>query len=445
MKKQIVFLLFIIHFISSSIVAQVRINTNFLDSIAYPIDTTFYVKRDFIPNALFANANIIGLGEATHGTKEFYVIKDYIFRNQVLFNNVRAFAIESDFCGMVRFNNYLLDNSKTIQSLPQEFDSSGIYSIYYTKELYDLFEWIKSYNLKQINNSDKIKVYGIDMQDPFSISKYIIENYPSLKQEDSLAYLELKNINNLYYPRREIKLKKKDIDKYIQLSDKLALLIKQNDEKKGDEILVRCIELLKQTFGLRYNNNQINQKKSFEPYSNARDKYMADNCIWIYQQISQQKTNDSGKLIVWAHNGHVGFDSDNDINDINGIPMGYFISRKDNIKYCSLGFSFGEGEVRMFDFDGPVRKFRPFLYNPSQKKNSIEYWLKDVKYPVFIIPFNQPNSPEIENFFSINKYQRMIGAKHQGNEDKDYISNPVNKSFNGIIFVRKGNSAESMN
>jgi erythromycin esterase len=294
-----------------------------LDSIAYPLDTASYLNKNFLPPGLLLEKDIIGLGEATHGTKEFYVIKDCIIRNQVLFNNVRALAIESDFCGMLRFNDYLLDNSKSLQSLYMEFDKSGIYGIYFTGEMYNLFRWIKTYNLKQSDNSEKVHVYGIDMQDPYAITKCILDNYSSLKEKDAGIYSELEDLNRLYFPRKEIKLEKKDIYNYISLSDTIASLIKQNTQKKDNEILLRCVELLKQTFELRLHNNNIDVKKRYDFYKDAREVYMADNCLWVYSYLSEHWKDPHCKLVVWAHNGHVAFGSiDND------YPMGYFINKK---------------------------------------------------------------------------------------------------------------------
>jgi erythromycin esterase-like protein len=99
----------------------------------------------------------------------------------------------------------------------------------------------------------------------------------------------------------------------------------------------------------------------------------------------------------------------------------------------------------MFDFDGSVKKYRPFMYSPPGKKNAIEYWLNEVKYPAFLLACDQFKEIRRDSFFSVNRYQRLIGAKHQNKEDKDYISMPVNKCFDGIIFIKRTTAAENVN
>jgi hypothetical protein len=60
-----------------------------LDSITYPLDTTSYLNKNFLPPGLFRGKDIIGLGEGTHGTKEFYLIAVLLF-NCRLFINQRS-------------------------------------------------------------------------------------------------------------------------------------------------------------------------------------------------------------------------------------------------------------------------------------------------------------------------------------------------------------------
>ena len=56
-------------------------------------------------NALFTDTRIIALGEATHGTHEFYAAKAEIIKYLVQHQNLKVVALETDFCDMEDINS----------------------------------------------------------------------------------------------------------------------------------------------------------------------------------------------------------------------------------------------------------------------------------------------------------------------------------------------------
>ncbi len=133
---------------------------------------------------------IIGLGEATHGNKEFQELKLTLLKKLVKDENVRAFALECDFSEGMEIDSYV--KSGKFQKNPSKIFS---FPIYHTNEMNDLINWIKKYNQ---NHDEKISFYGFDMQNPEK-SVNLVKDFVKKENIDfdikSLDVLEKDNIS----------------------------------------------------------------------------------------------------------------------------------------------------------------------------------------------------------------------------------------------------------
>lgn len=398
-----------------------------INQALFSLDTNTYLTKNFLPDKLFSETSIIALGESTHGTKEFYAIKDYITRNQVIHNSVKTIVIENEFCGLIGLNNYLLDNTKPLDSLLVEFDRSGIYGIYFTKEVFNMLAWLKKYNLDRSNPKEKVQLFGLDMQDPYSITQAIIERFSQFKVHDVTNYEKLLELNKLYFTRKEANLSKETIRSYMDLADKIALLVRLHVPPADSAFMLHLCKLLRQTMNLR-------EKGMSVEYRQKRDSFMAENAIWV-----QNNFNSPGsKMIIWAHNGHIAHTRLEGSDRMGNYLKSYFKDR-----YYAVNFVFDEGSVRIFDFND-TRKYKPFFYSSSTFKKSIEYTLKKAASSLFFLDVRNIKSSPINAFFSKNKYQRVIGANYQSNPKKDYLEMPVLQCFDGLIFIKQTRAAENI-
>lgn len=427
-------IVFIITFAGLRLPAQDTAAIKDINRTLFPIDTSNYLHKNFLPDGLFSKASVMALGESSHGTKEFYSIKDYIIRNQVIYNNVKVIVFENEFCGLIGLNNYLLDNTKPPDSLFAEFDRSGMFGIYFTKEVFNMLSWLKRYNLGKNDNSEKVQLFGLDMQDPYSITQTLIEHFPRLKTLDAVSYEKLAELNQLYYPRKEVNLSDEKVRSYKNLADKISFLIRQHISSADIALLLHLSNLLTQTMDLREKSRLIKYKGDKGKYGEKRDAFMSENVIWIQNNINTV----SGKMVIWAHNGHIA-----EAKLDGSYRMGYYLKSCFKNKYYAIDFVFDEGWVRIFDFKD-TKKYQPFFYPSSAFKKSVEYCLKKAASPLFFLDVSNSKTSSISDIFSKNRYQRVIGATYQSNPEKDYLEMPVLECFDGLVFIRKTSAAENV-
>ncbi len=260
---------------------------------------------------------IIGLGEATHGTKEFFEMKHRLFKYFVENFNHRVFAFEMDYGESLIFDEYVQTGKGDLVQLMKD---KMYFWTWNTVEVKNLLEWMKTYNQTKAE-SERIHIYGIDCQ-TFSYNvpellKRINVITPSLNENLTKLIGTLPRIENGY----KGELHDKIVEAKQLISENKNLIVTKSSLKEYS-IIEHLADIILQTdvYSIEIVTN---------PYTTLRDKYMADNVGWLSEQSSFP-------MSVWAHNLHIANDGSN---------MGAVLSQKYQEKYKTIGFSFANGTV----------------------------------------------------------------------------------------------------
>ena len=133
-----------------------------LEDALTPLTTSDPTARgdglDEIGNAL-ADHRVVGLGEATHGTREFFDLKHRVVRHLVEEHGLRLFGIEACFGETLAVNDYVLRGEGSAEDA---LDGIGFWT-WNTEEVRDFVEWLREFNDGR-EREDCVKFYGYDMQ-----------------------------------------------------------------------------------------------------------------------------------------------------------------------------------------------------------------------------------------------------------------------------------------
>lgn len=238
-------------------------------------------------------SKIIGLGDCSHGTAEFTLLKKDVLEYLTQHGYPTDLAIECHMAEAKILNDFVHGRNSLNK---YELLSNISYWLYQSDEFYQLLLWIKGYNAK---SKTKINVWGIDIGNPYKAVDHIERFYAAYDADNFNEILEFKSYiqKNGIHPRQKV------------TSDTLLGHISTFKEKfeknyakhaknaTGDyHWALRNIQLLYYHFGrsLFYNSSYSSLYK--------RDQYMFENTKWIVDNFE----NKLRKLLVWAHNGHVG-------------------------------------------------------------------------------------------------------------------------------------------
>lgn len=284
---------------------------------------------------------IIGFGEATHGNKEFTTLKSDIFKHLVEKQGYRVFAIEGDFGGGQKVNEYILGGSGTAQEAAKAIG----FTIYHTQEMAELLAWMRSYN-EHRDAKDKIHFYGFDMQrydhNKNGLFSYLKKVDPTLASKYETA---LTNLNDeTVYDQKQANVQEglSHIQNLMERMRENKTVYTAKSTEKEYELALAFAETIKQNAILRGTNAN---------YNNARDFYMAEKVLWI---LSFEK-NYYGRenMFITGHNGHIEKTS---TTAGTTTCMGAYLARTLGDQYYAIGSEFYESSFLASDAITSERK-----------------------------------------------------------------------------------------
>jgi len=421
-----------------------------LKSVIHPI-TIENTKNDSLQfdflNEKLKNVDVIGLGEATHGTKEFFELKNKMFKYLVEKHDVKLFGIEANFAACYDINKYVLYG----EGNAKEALSRNGYWVWQSQEVLDLIEWMKNYN-KGKALDQKIKFYGYDMQDATSciiwLENYLRKNSPSFNKnllpekieenKNALRDLDDKGLDEMQ-KRNMNKLKK--LEEFV-LRQGTELVKKDSTDYK----------FAKQTIAVIRQKLNYFREQDFNKAYSYRDSSMTQNIKWI------RECNGNGKIMLWAHNGHIGKGSFSD-NYKSGNWMGTHLNNLYGEKYYSIGFSFSQGGFvsqspsstnlfyLMYSFTKSIFIDEPWPvsnnYVEPHSKSYLTNVFSQLQMPIFYLDFKDiSDKKSIKNF--INKeYEHYEAGAVYINEKSALWSTNLYTYFDAVIYVDKTKPAEN--
>ncbi|MCC6537708.1 MAG: erythromycin esterase family protein [Bryobacterales bacterium] len=115
--------------------------------------------------AMVGDARIVALGEATHGSREFFQLKHRMLEFLVKEKGFTIFSINANMPEAYRLNDYVLEGKGDPAMLIKE-----TLEIWDTEEVLAMIHWMREYNLMAKN---KVQFTGFGMQSPNFASKTV--------------------------------------------------------------------------------------------------------------------------------------------------------------------------------------------------------------------------------------------------------------------------------
>ena len=224
-------------------------------------------------------AQIIALGEATHGNREFQQLRLEVFQVLAEKYGVRAFALEADYGGCEAINRYIHGEEGTAA---EALSATG-FAIYRTEEMERLIDWMRDYNASAAQGDD-LRFYGFDMQRRAYSCQYLLEALQKANI-DTTALEEIWNSETNTYADGYTAEQRTEIISAVkeQLPPDAAQAIHFAD------ILLQNLELGKYID----DTGELNAQ---------RDRMMAENTLWVLQQ---EQARGNSRILISGHNNHI--------------------------------------------------------------------------------------------------------------------------------------------
>jgi erythromycin esterase len=425
---------------------KTTINLEGIDEQVYLINPKQNTFESWINSApIFDSIMVLGMGEATHGTSDFFAMKAEIFKLLVLKYNFRVFGLESSMGSCAFINEILGSTNRNLDSAMSRLD----YWPWKTVEMRSLFDWIQKYNTNQVD-SLKIAFYGFDInefQSPVHYLRHLIH------KDTSSTYSEFLSIINPFLPETDysdfkVNAKKENLSPQ-QALHKIHAQLQQWFFKNEKYLQAHYSRIEFGRINLLINNfkQALTIKDMIEKTiaidNNYRDKCMAENVNSI-QKLERKK------MFIWAHNVHIQ-KREVSKHTILKAPMGNVLRNLYGSKYYSIGFLFNQGSF--LAIQGPssgLELFTSIFKNKKKRYKGLQTIDVDPNKNSSLL--NQLSITGLSPFFvDIHASHAPIFSKPSTyfNVGAVFFKKSISfdriipkEQFDGIIFIEKTKAAE---
>jgi len=396
--------------------------------------------------ALVGDASFVLIGEASHGTHEFYKYRAEITKRLIAEKEFSAVAVEADFPDAYRVNRYVrgFGNDKTANEALSDFSRFPLW-MWRNTDVLDFVGWLRAHNDK-LETNEKIGFYGIDLYSLHSSMEAVLEYLNKVDPEaakraryryscfdhygeDAQHYGYAANYN------LENSCEKEVINQLIELRRRAAEYANRDGFVARDEYF-----FAEQNARLVKNAEEYYREMFRGRVSswNLRDRHMAETLHALAKHLETQ--GQKSKIVVWAHNSHLGDARATDLGARGEWNVGQLVREKHGDDAVLIGFTTYTGTVAAttnWDESAQIKKVRPGL------KNSYELLFHEMELPKFFLNLRDSETKEL---LSRPRLERAIGVIYRPETERlsHYFDAYLSEQFDGVIHFDETRAVEPL-
>jgi len=349
------------------------------------------------------DSRVVLLGEATHGTSEFYRMRDRISRELIERKGFSFVAIEGDWPDAARVDHYVRHSD----SPPSEWTAFARFPVWMWRnsEVRSFVDWLRARNAN-VEPARRAAFHGLDLYSLYSsiesVLAYLDEVDPHTARIARLRYgcLTPWQADPATYGHAALTGTYKSCEEQVVSVLKTLLQKKQAYAEHDGERFLDAIQnaQLVRNAERYYRIMYYGSRASW----NLRDQHMFDT---LNNLLKHHGENSRG--IVWAHNSHVGNAAATEMSRRGEFNIGQLCREQFGDDAYSIGFGTNSGTVAAAsDWDGPMltKSVRPAL------RESYEQLCHESGEPQFLLSLRTPVSAELGTGLLKPRLERAIGV-----------------------------------
>jgi len=384
-----------------------------------------------------ARARLALLGEASHGTHEFYAERAELTKRLITHHGFAAVVVEADWPDAWRVDRY-------VRGVSDDADAAGALSgferfptwMWRNTVVRDFVEWLREHN-RALPASRRTGFYGMDLYSLYrsiaSVLAYLDRTDPEAARrararyacfdhygEDSQAYGYAASFGMQASCEDEV------VQQLREVNRKMAETLPVSGEERDQLFYVQQNARLVRNAEEYYRTMFRGRVSSW----NLRDSHMVETLQALEKHLGAR--GEAPKMIVWAHNSHLGDASATEMGDQGEWNVGQLARDRWGDKACLVGFSTHHGSVTAaseWDAPGERKLVRPGL------PGSFEDLFHQTEQERFWLDLR--GEPALAELLSERRLQRAIGVIYQPQTERisHYFHTRLPEQFDALIHI----------
>ncbi len=399
---------------------------------------------------LIGDARFVLLGEASHGTHEFYQERARITQRLITEKGFNAVAVEADWPDAYRVNRYVRGqgedaNGKQALEGFQRFPTW----MWRNTDVVDFVEWLRAYNdALRPQQAPRVGFYGLDLYSLFTsigeVLRYLDRIDPEAARRARLRYAcfdHFEEDSQCYGYAAGFGLSDscegEVITQLRDLQSRALDYLRQNNSEAADAFF--------------YAQQNARLVKNAEEYYrtmfrgrisswNLRDRHMMETLDALAHYLSQ--TNGTpAKIVVWEHNSHIGDARATEIGQQGEWNVGQLARELYGEETRLIGFTTYQGTVTAAsDWDVPAerKRVRPAL------AGSYEALFHQTGMARFLLPLREKNP--VTQALTDRRLERAIGVVYLPETERQshYFYAGLPQQFDAVLHFDETHAVEPL-
>lgn len=397
---------------------------------------------------LIGEARLVLMGEATHGTREFYQQRAELTKRLIQEKGFTAVAVEADFPDGYRVNRFVrgMDGDRTPEEALRGFQRFPTW-MWRNTDVVSFVGWLRQYNEGLSSDRSQVGFYGLDLYSMYAsmgeVLKYLEQVDPEAARrardryacfeyfaEDSQAYGYIAHFD------LEESCRDETVNQLLELQQQTARYLQEDGQALADEFF--------------YAEQNARLVKNAEEYYrsmfqsrveswNVRDRHMTETLEQLITHLEQQGT--PAKLIVWEHNSHLGDARATTMGKEGEWNVGQLVRERYGKEAVLVGFTTYTGTVTAAsNWDEPpqLKQVRPAL------PESYEALFHSTGLPQFWLNLRDPNQAVGE--LRQPRLERAIGVIYRPETERlsHYFQACLPDQFDAVIHIDDTHAVEPL-
>lgn len=423
--------------------AKAKTSTN-LEELIYQSSEHFGSVEDVDLDKLLhriGNSRLVLLGEASHGSAEFYEMRARITRELIEKKGFTIVAVEADWPDASHINHFIHNRSPDPLLVDAPFSRFPTW-MWANKSVLEFCHWLKSFNTAVVDKDLAVGFYGLDL---YSLNSSIEAVLNYLQEVDPETAELARDRYSCLTPWAN------DPSIYAQL------MLSKQYKKCEKEVLATLRDLLKQ----RLAYSEANGQRFFDAEQNARlvanaeryyrTLYYAEQNSWNQRDQHMFDTlqsilkfrGDQSKAIIWEHNSHIGDARATQMSARGEFNLGQLVREKYKRSSYLIGFGTDHGTVAAAsEWGGPmeIKQVQP------AHMDSYEWLFHQVPTDNFILPLIKPLQQNVRRRLLAERLERAIGVIYRPESElqSHYFYASLARQFDEYIWFDETRAVEPL-
>lgn len=384
------------------------------------------------------DARIVLLGEASHGTSEFYATRAELSKRLILEKGFSIIAVEGDWPSAQEVNRFVKGRGpfRSAEDMLKDSFRRWLTWMWANPEVGRFAEWLKAENEKRAE-SQQVGFYGIDLYSLYEsideVLRFLQEN-PAYGTDLELARkafscFEPYNRMPEHYALSTARFTDECISEVSDLLTSIRTREKQFDGDEEQDLDLKMNALVAKNAETYYRTMMLDDAGSW----NIRDTHMTEAIGELLDYHGEE-----AKIIVWEHNTHIGDASETSMANDGMINVGQLIrERYGKDGTFAVGFGTYEGTVIAAENWGdPWER----MTVPPAKLRTWEGQLQGAVGEDLILLFTEEN----RGLFSEWTGHRAIGVVYNPEFEAygNFVSSRVGRRYDAFIFFSQSTALD---